>query len=632
MRYTFATVLLLCASCALGAIHVSVQGGPQGDGSAQRPAALLAAGVSLARQDPEHRVIVHAGEYFDTGVQLTPADSGLTIEAAGNSRPALYGGIPLTGWTANADGTWSAPLPAGHTWDVRLLCVDGELAQRARFPEQGKLTHKSVFDVPWMSTTGGGWKRKPTDEELTTMKFDPADLPRDIEWRNAEVTVYHVWDESVSGVARCDYDKATLTFTNKLGHPAGGFGVKTYVIWNIRQGLTASGEWMFDRVNARVVYRPKPGQDMAKARILVPTRTSIIELLKKGEEPVRNITLRGLELGITTVPGITGGFGAGNFPGAIQFDAVDTLTIEDLRIRNVAGQGIGSAWSKASKNVKVRRSEIAWCGAGGISIAGENLLYEDNRIHHIGRIFPSGIGISRGGINVVVRHNVLHDCSYSAIGLDGANTLVENNEFYRCMTELHDGAAVYFGNGKQHTIRGNFVHDLTDPNEGRPWGSPSRSAYYLDEQCENCTVENNLAVNVEMPSQNHMARKNTIRGNIFVTGGNLVMSFARCSDYTVEGNAIQAGGDVKINGANLITTWRNNIVHSGSGKVVSVSLEDYAQKQSDNTAPLGTTISNPQITVSDNGVCTLAHDSSARALNLPKLDFSDTGPRPPIAK
>ena len=53
-------------------------------------------------------------------------------------------------------------------------------------------THTSVFDVPWLSSVGGGWERKPTQAELTTLLHDPRDLPAALDARNAEVLVYHM--------------------------------------------------------------------------------------------------------------------------------------------------------------------------------------------------------------------------------------------------------------------------------------------------------------------------------------------------------------------------------------------------------------------------------------------------------
>jgi hypothetical protein len=41
-------------------------------------------------------------------------------------------------------------------------------------PESGTFTHESVFDVRWLSSVGGGWERKPTQEELTTLRYAKA--------------------------------------------------------------------------------------------------------------------------------------------------------------------------------------------------------------------------------------------------------------------------------------------------------------------------------------------------------------------------------------------------------------------------------------------------------------------------
>ena len=56
------------------------------------------------------------------------------------------------------------------------LAVADRLCPRARLPKEGTFTHETEFKVPWMSTTGGGWKRKPATEELTTMKYRAEDL------------------------------------------------------------------------------------------------------------------------------------------------------------------------------------------------------------------------------------------------------------------------------------------------------------------------------------------------------------------------------------------------------------------------------------------------------------------------
>lgn len=63
-----------------------------------------------------------------------------------------------------------------------------------------------------MTSTGGGWKRKPTKDELTTLKYREEDLGDWLDANNAEITVYHMWDESLVGVSATDAKTHTVTF------------------------------------------------------------------------------------------------------------------------------------------------------------------------------------------------------------------------------------------------------------------------------------------------------------------------------------------------------------------------------------------------------------------------------------
>ncbi len=200
--------------------HVAPGDSLAGRGNADSPFATLTQARDAARKLPASEprtIIVHGGEYFDVGLLLEPPDSGLRIEAARGEHPVLYGGQRVTGWEREGEHLWSAPLPplavaeaevkaglALPRWEPRLLLVNGETRPRARFPAEGKLEHLNRFDVPWMSTTGGGWKRPPTNEELTTLKYKAGDLADWPDLTNAEVTVYHMWDESCVGIASHD--------------------------------------------------------------------------------------------------------------------------------------------------------------------------------------------------------------------------------------------------------------------------------------------------------------------------------------------------------------------------------------------------------------------------------------------
>ena len=219
---------------------------PNADGTDGPFATLSRARVALRayETDVPRRIIVREGEYYDVAFELFARDSNLTLQAAPSEKVVLYGGHRVTDWVRKEDGEfWSAALPGVREgkWTPRLLQVDGQIRPRARLPAEGAFTHESVFDVRWMSASLGGWERKPTPQELTTLKYRPGDLGPWLEVRNAELTIYHAWDDSTVGLRSIDPERRVVTFSNPAGHPPGAFAswnphAKTYVVWNVRQG------------------------------------------------------------------------------------------------------------------------------------------------------------------------------------------------------------------------------------------------------------------------------------------------------------------------------------------------------------------------------------------------------------
>ena len=597
------------------------------------PLATLRAARDAARKLPAgrgRRICVRAGVYFlAEPLTLTHQDAGLTIEAARGARAVLCGGRKIAGWRREAPGVWSAPLPdvAAGKWDFRMLVVNGRFCARARMPAKGTFTHLSEFRVPWMSTTGGGWKRKPTAKELTSLRYRPQDLGAWLDVKNAEVTVYHMWDESVVGVAALDAKTHTLTLAQPTGHPPGAFGVKKYVVWNVRRGLTQAGQWMLDRTAGKVVYRPLPGEDMTKAEAVAPTIESIVRIQGSKSRRARDITIRGLTLTVTHTPLKAGGFGAGKFDGAISLGRTERCLLAGLEVVNVGGQGI-RGWDDAG--LRIERCHVHHTGACGVKIGGAPATVADCRIHHVGVTYPSAIGLwggGRGGKGVTFTHNEIHDTPYTAVACGGDDHVIEHNRIHRAMQRLHDGAGIYITFCKRVVLRGNFIHDIADT------GGYGASAYYLDEQAEGCLVEGNLSVRVARPSHNHMARKNTVRNNVFVIDGDATLTFPRSSDYRFEKNVIRAAGKVTFTNPGAITAFGDNVIFSAKGQVVGKKLDKYraaasaALEQGERSI-----LADPKLTSYDAGRVRFAPDSPARKLGIAEIDVSAAGPRKRLAE
>jgi hypothetical protein len=589
------------------------------------PCVSLAAACRAARQegtDRPRKVIIQAGQYFlDKPLELNADDAGLTIESAPGADVCLYGGRKVTGWEKDGEKFYSVALPGAKDkkWDFRALVVNGRFCRRARLPEEGFFEHLSSFDVPWMSTTGGGWKRKPTSEELTTMKYRPEDIGPWLDVNNAEVTIYHMWDESLVGLKAMDAEKQILTFTSPSGHPPGAFGVKKYVIWNIREGMTRPGQWYLDRTAGKLVYWPLPGEDMADAEVFAPTIESIIRIRGTRENPARDITIRGLTLSVTTTPLEAGGFGAGRFDGAVSLASDENCRLIGLEIVNVGGQGIKASGDR----LRIVRCHVHNAGACGIRCQGAEAVVADNHIHDVGLTYPSAIALQGGGRDCLISHNEIHDCPYTAINCGGQRNRIEHNLIFHAMKELHDGGGIYCFAGKDLVLRGNFIRDIIDT------GGYGASAYYLDERSENCLVEGNLSVGILRPSHNHMAKGNTIRNNVFISDADARITFPRSSDYTFERNVMCAKGQIVVENPDAITKLRNNVLFSAEGKIQCRRLKDYSQAGSYSFEADGENLTtDPHITEFEKGRVRFDADSPALKLGIKPIDVSGAGIRP----
>ena len=610
----------------MATFYVAPQGDDAGAGSSAQPFATLARACAAVRgTDGARTVVVRGGRYYDVGVEIGPADAGLTIASAPGETPVLYGGRPVTGWQQADNGWLTADLPAVRdgAWDFRLLVVNGRLCPRAHLPAAGRFEHDSVFDVRWMSSTAGGWERKPTAQELTTLIYRDGDLGSWLDLRNAELTIYHCWDESMVGIATLDPATHTVTFTNPAGHPAGSFAnwqpsARTYEVWNVREGMTEPGQWYLDRTAGKVFYWPLPGETPATLDALAPTRECLIRLAGTEDAPVTDITLRGLTLAVTNTPLKAGGFGAHAFDGALAGDYAQNCRFERLTVETVAGQGMKLTHCR---DLRIAACDIHHTGACGVLLNGQDVEIANCHLHHIGRMYPSGIGLSAGGARLQVLHNEFHHTPYSCIHLSSSDSRISRNLFYDFMQTLLDGAAVYVGFGARIVIDHNIVRGGTN--------SPQSHAYYIDEQGVDCVVEDNLSVDVAWPAHNHMARTGALRRNVFINATDTQLTFMRCEGFTVADNVIVSGGNLRLSAPAIgIAALSGNLLYSGTG-VLEFQTLDQGGYTPLTLTPLvprdGTIIAAPEFVDPARGDYRYRPGSPAARLGMAVLDVGDAG-------
>jgi parallel beta-helix repeat protein len=545
-------------------------------------------------------------------VVLKPADSGISITSAEKDSVSLFGGIPVEGWKKDGKN-WYLQLPPSGIWNFRSIIVNGKMVFASRYPLKGTFKHLNEFNIPWMSTTEGGWKRKPTKEELTKMKYRKTDL-QDINLQDAEITVYHQWDASRTGIAEVDTESSILFFASPLIHPAGAFGVRRYVLWNVKESLFP-GCWYFNRRQLRLYYRPLNEEDMTTAQTIIPTAESLIVSKGDNKHRVKDISIKNLSISATGDSLMRGEFGTRNYSAAINFKFAEGLSLKNISIANISGYGIRA---ENSSKIHIENCIISKTGAGGIIITGgEYPIIKKNHIFNTGLIYPSSIALFCGSKNALIRSNNIHHTSYSGIICTGDGSIIEENFISDVMQELRDGGAIYIGRCENVAIRNNLVRNIRSTRVILAHG------YYLDEQSKKCRVENNIALDVDWPLHNHMASNNVISNNFLKNRGRIYISFPRCKNISMEKNALLAGDGIVISGPVGANIWNNNVFYSKGGKYLQIfqTSDGYKETRRSKSLPEGIISGHPFKFLKKKGMLYFQPDNLRRSLGINNLKF-----------
>ena len=539
-----------------------------------------------SRQYPSNikkSLVIGAGKHYLTeSILLGTEDTGLTIEGEQGKDAALFGGKRITNWKKAENGMWIANLPEVKQGKLffRTLLVNDRYAERARYPEQGRLTHETTFDGVWMSTVAGGWKDKPTEAELTRMKFKKEDIGVDFEAKNAELTIYHHWDETLVGVKSVDFDNQILTTSILTGHPIGCFKSTEYVIWNTRRGMTKPGKWYLDKTKGQLIYWPLPGEEMRNVEIVVPTLDNVIKIQNSSDITVKNLSIRS-----SNTPMIVGSFGAKLFDGAVSLNKSDNCKFQNLDITGATGWGL----KLFGENLTVENCHVHDVGAGGVYVVGSNAIVKNNYIHNVGRVYYSTIALFAGVTdpnvkeewefgkdkkNVLLSHNEIHDAPYVGIGIGGTDNVIEYNKVTKVMQELADGSGIYATFCKNLVMRGNYVGDLTVGKHGKV------HSYYLDEYTNNSLVERNISYGSSSPCFNHLTKGNTVRNNIFINNEPMLIASPKSTELSYINNVFISEGSICLSHDNSIVNLSGNLFDVTNDEVYESSSLNFEYQQS----------------------------------------------------
>jgi hypothetical protein len=324
-----ATVLFFCF-CSLAIamqaadIWVSPNGSDNNPGTKDRPMATVSMALRKAREMRRlHdagvaggiRIIVQQGNYqLQEPIFVRPEDSGTpesptTIEAAPGEKPVFSGGIDIKNWSKPAqkipglpasaqNQVWvaAAPQAGGRFIEFRQLWINEQKAIRAR-DRNGDSMNRILN---WNHQTEKCW-----------IPFSsPAALIRE---SGLEMVIHQWWAIAILRIKSMNVqgDSAELSFHQPESRiqsehpwPAPWLSKKTgnsaFYLTNAIQLLDQPGEWFLDMHNHRIIYWPRPGEDMRTANVVAPVLQTLLSVQGTIDNPVSHVSFKGLDFRYTT--------------------------------------------------------------------------------------------------------------------------------------------------------------------------------------------------------------------------------------------------------------------------------------------------------------------------------------------
>lgn len=535
-------------------IYVSTEGNDAAAGTNSDPVRTLQHAAELARQKPGHvpvTIFLYGGTYHLTeALKLGPTDGGsprapVQWKAIPGEKVILSGGIPVTGWEQEQDGSWSASLPEGFQGEFRCFYVNGKRAIRARHP-----------DDAFLRVARAG------EDKRTSFFFNKVDIPEIDKADDLELILLHDWSVTRIPVLAIDREVNQLFTVDSIGSSLPFFTLThweehpRYFLENAREFCDQPGEWYADFKQCKIFYRPLPGEKPGETSGIIPVADRLLLIEGDEAQPAAYLDFEGITFEHTSwsIPE-TGYCGiqacmhtdrtrAGDawVPAAIELNRADHCTFDQCTIRHTGGSGIwiGSNCSEC----EIKGSHIHGISGNGISIGeGQSRMVDDgpwwkkrpvevsrdnrisrNLIEHCGLQFYGAVGIWCGLVaGTVIQHNEVRDLPYTGISVGWMWTAeatpcrqntIHGNHIHRIMNVLSDGGGIYsLGLQPGSRITKNLIHDVK-VNVGRA----ESNGMFLDEGTKELLIEENILYSIaRSPLRFHKAEApNTVRNNVLV--------------------------------------------------------------------------------------------------------------------
>lgn len=470
------------------------------DGLTPETAWRTAARASAEPLAPGDRVAFKRGEVWREPLLLAAAGSAelpIVIQSYGaaDDPPFFVPTRTVTGWTAEADGVFSAPLDV----EPLLVVADGERLRLAHHPNEGYLY---------------------VDEDSAALdSFVDADLASsgagDVVGAMLLMRANR-WDLLARRVT--GFTAPTVTLEGPLSGDASINRNEGYVLTDKLWMVDGPGEWFYDATAGRLHLRLPGDAEPSSHDVQVALDSDGIQL--QGD----HVTLDGLGVRHAGRSGI-------------QLRSCEGIVVRGCRIESAGYHGIYVNWPPAGAEVLLENNTVVDAYFGGIMVnadteAEQHVVVRGNTVEDtaaafplVGRTSPAaghgwgfGMGLHLRGRGVEAEANTVRSAGYSCVVAGGTGLSLRHNHLERCCLLFDDGGGIYLG-GDGHQVVGNTIVDSLGNPEGTPsfftTGSTAAQGIYPDDRSHDIVIEDNTVVNADWGLQLHNTYNDRIRRNTF---------------------------------------------------------------------------------------------------------------------
>lgn len=555
--------LLVCIvfSCGASEIWVSTTGEDTNLGTKDSPLATLNMALRKARNmrrlnDPSIkdgiRIILMDGTYYlEEPVFIRPEDSGTeasptTIEAQLNATAILSGGTEVAFLKKSGD-IWvaEAPKKAGTIIDFRQLWVNEGKAVRAKSTSGAKMDRILSWDKAsqtcWIPFKDKTMKYQPGMEMFIMQWWAIANLRiKDLEIHQDSAKVYFEQPESR---IQSEHPWPAPWISKETGNSA-------FYLNNAMSLLNEPGEWYLDKIEGKIYYYPKAGEDMATSKITIPVLENLVQIKGTIDTPVHHVYFKGISFeysnwlrpsqqghvplqagmymldayklktpGTPDKAGLENQAWLGRPRAAVEVNYANNTKFEACVFKHLSSTGLDL--HRGTNHNEIKGNLFTDIGGSGINIGVfsdeafethlpynpkdereicDSEIITDNLITNVTNEDWGTVGISAGYVkNITIAHNEISDVSYTGIGLGWGWTKTINamkgnkviaNKIHHYGKHLYDVAAVYTLSAQPESF---ITENYIDAIYFNPYAHDPYHWFYMytDEGSAYFTVKNN---------------------------------------------------------------------------------------------------------------------------------------------